>query len=90
LNEEFETQSMATNASRFFSKLNPRNANLEGDNERTRNIKTNLVPENSKTEEKKIFRQTFWSNFTKNGGFSIRSEDCDGDETKNISPEHEN
>jgi hypothetical protein len=88
LNEEFETQSMATNASRFFSrKLNARNADLEGDNERTRNIKTNLVHENSKTEEK-IFRQTFWSNFTKNGGLSIRSEDAD--ETKNFSPEHEN
>lgn len=80
---------MATNASRFFRRMNARNANPEGDNERTRNVKTNLVPENSKTEEK-IFRQTFWSNFTKNGGHSIRSENGDGDETKNISPEHEN
>lgn len=88
---------MATNASRFVTyKLTSRNAFLGRNNEPQRNTsnvrearstRTLLVPETNRTEEE-LFRQTFWSNFTKNGALTNRSED--GEETKNNSPEQEN
>lgn len=75
-NEDLETQSLATNASRFMNyRLTSRNAFFAREQNERQTQRTLLVPEGAERTSENWFRTTFMSNFTRTAGATARAEE---------------
>jgi hypothetical protein len=75
-NEDLETQSLATNASRFMNyRLTARNQFFTRDQNDRQTQRTLLIPEGAERTNENWFRTTIMSNFTRTAGATVRAEE---------------